>query len=77
MSATAVVGIFKGINLAIELFSAGSLVMTQLSELQQRRAAEGTEVTEADVNSLMARGDVQAALERARLAVAKAAQDAS
>jgi len=71
------VKLFEGLNLAIELITAGSTVMNKLVELQTKRAAEGREVTNEDVAGLMTQGDVNDAIERARLAVAKAAQDAS
>ena len=66
--------VFKGFNLAFELISAGTLVMGRLTELQQKRAAEGREITQADVDQLMAEGDVKAKLERAQLAAARLAQ---
>ena len=69
--------IFQGVNLALELFSAGQLLLTKLSGLQAKRAAEGREVTQADVDALMAEGDVKAAAERAQLAAAKIAQTSS
>jgi len=69
--------VFQGLNLAIELINAGSLVATRLSELQAKRAAEGKEVTDADVDTLMAEGDVKEALQVAKLAAAKLAQETS
>ena len=69
--------VFQGLNLAIELINAGSLVATRLSELQAKRAAEGKEVTDSDVNALMVEGDVKEALQVAKLAAAKLAQETS
>jgi hypothetical protein len=80
MSAGAIVvgaKLFQGLNLAIELINASSLVMTKLSELQAKRAAEGTQVTDADVDTLMSEGDVKEAIQVAKLAAAKLAQETS
>jgi hypothetical protein len=71
------VAVFQGLNLAIELINAGSLVATRLAELQAKRAAEGKEVTDSDVNALMVEGDVKEALQVAKLAAAKLAQETS
>ena len=71
------IGIFTGINLALEGASALLLIATRLSELQQKRAAEGKEITDADVTSLMNSGDVRAAQEKLQLAAAKLAQERS
>ena len=71
------VAVFQGLNLAIELINAGSLVATRLAELQAKRAAEGKEVTDSDVNALMVEGDVKEALQVAMLAAAKLAQETS
>jgi len=71
------VEVFNGLNMAAEMISAGSLIFNRLSELQAKREAEGRAVTKEDVSALMAEGDVKAALERAKLAAAKAAQDKS
>ena len=71
------VAIFQGINLALEGASAALLIATRLSEFQAKRAAEGREVTDADVTTLMNQGDVKAAQERLQLAAAKLAQEQS
>lgn len=71
------VAIFKGVNVAFELISAGQLILGKLYARQQEREADGKPLTEEDVAALMKEGDVQAALESARIAAAKAAQDAS
>lgn len=71
------VAIFKGVNVAFELISAGQLILGKLYALQQQRQADGKEVTQEDVAELMKQGDIQAALEGAQIAAAKAAQDAS
>ena len=68
------VAAFKVINLALELLAASQVVLSRLYELQQRRIAEGREITEAEVDALLAEGDIQAAAEHARLVVAKLAQ---
>lgn len=65
---------FKVMNVAFELISAGTLVMSRVTELQEKRAAEGRQMTQADLDQLMAEGDVQAKLERAQLAAALLAQ---
>ena len=68
---------FSAANLALEALSASLLVMTRLTELQQKRAAEGRKVSPDDVAALMREGDLKAATERGQLAFAKLAQEQS
>ena len=77
MSVAIAAVVFKGVNLAFEMISAGTLILNRLNELQQKRAAEGREITDADLDQLMAAGDVKAAVERAQLAAAKLTQASS
>jgi multidrug resistance efflux pump len=76
-SVATAVAVFKGVNLAFEMISAGTLILNRITELQQKRAAEGREITNADLDQLMAEGDVKAAAERVQLAAAKLAQSQS
>jgi len=69
--------IFEGVNLALAMMEASALILGKLSERQTQREAEGREITRADVSTLMADGDVKAALEKVELLKAKAAEDAS
>jgi len=71
------IAIFQGINVGLELITAGQIVLARLSELQAKRDAEGKAVTREEVTQLMSDGDVKAALERAQLVAAKASQEAS
>jgi len=64
-------------NLALEGINIWTLVATRLTEKQQQRAAEGCEITKADIDSLMNAGDVKAALEREELLKAEIARVAS
>lgn len=75
-AATAVTAakLFRGLNLAFELYSAGHLIAGKLIERQQRRESEGREITDADVDALMNEGDVKDKVEKAQLALAKLAQ---
>ena len=78
MSAVPVaVKVFQGINLAFELISAGQLVLGKIYELQQKRLADGKELTSEDVDALMTAGDVQTAIERAQLVAAQVVWKAS
>jgi hypothetical protein len=72
-----IIAAFKLVNGAIELISAGQLVLSKLSERQAKREAEGKPITREDIAALMAEGDVQAAVERAQLVAAKMAQQNS
>jgi len=66
-----------GFNLALETIQAGQLLFSKLVERQQKREAEGKQITEADVDALIAEGDVKEAMQRAQLAAAKVAQASS
>lgn len=71
MSAAAV---FKGINLVFEGIAAWQEIANKLYARQQKRLAEGREITQADVDEIMNQGDVAAALEATKLAAARVAQ---
>jgi hypothetical protein len=68
---------FQVVNAALELITAGALVMSRLNALQQARDAAGAPLQPADLMRLMDSGDVQAALERAKIAQAVLAQSGS
>lgn len=69
--------LFQFINIAIEGASAWNSIQSSLYAVQQKRLAEGRQITEADVDSLMAEGDVKAAAESATLLAARLAKQAS
>lgn len=77
IEAAATVKLFKFINIAIEGASAWNSIQSSLYALQQKRLAEGRSITEADLDSLMAEGDVKAAAESATLLAALLAKKAS
>lgn len=73
----AAIAIIRGLNLALALSEAATAVMSKVGELQAQREAEGRQITDADLESLMAQGDIQAALDKVRIAQALAAKAAS
>lgn len=68
---------FQLINLAIEGNAAWNSIQRSLYAIQQKRLAEGRSITEADVDALMAEGDIKAAAEQTTLLAAKLAKAAS
>lgn len=71
------IAVFQGINLVFEGIAAWQEIASKLYERQQKRLAEGREITQADVDEIMNQGDVAAALEATKLAAARIAQLAS
>jgi len=62
--------VFKVISGGLELIIAGQTILGQIYALQQKRKAEGKELTVADLGALMDAGDIAAANEKAILASA-------
>lgn len=77
IEAAAATKIFQFINVAIEGASAWNSIQSSLYALQQKRLAEGRSITEADLDNLMAEGDIKAAAESATLLAARLAKIAS
>lgn len=72
MDAKSVAKLLQATNAAFELIGAGSLILGRLLELQKTREAEGREITSEDVDTLMDAGDIEAGIQRAKIAEAAA-----
>lgn len=49
--------LLQGLQIGLELVSAGQLILARLAERQRDRAAEGRELTDEDLRELMDEGD--------------------
>lgn len=74
MNADSVERVLMATNAAFEMIGAGQLILSRLLELQKRREAENRDITPEDVAAMMDAGDIEAKLQRARIAEALAKQ---
>ncbi len=59
--------LLQGLQIGLELVSAGQLILARLAERQNERAAEGRELTDEDLRELMDEGDRLRDAARARI----------